>query len=162
MVVERLFTIGVYGYTATEFLTDLKTARVDVVVDIRQRRAVRGPRYAFSNATRLDAALSREGIQSIVYKDLAPSKELRERQRMADKQMCISKHERDSLAFEFVQGYNEEVLAQCSVEDVLAELSGFKRPALLCVERHASACHRSQAAAWIASAAKCSVEDIEP
>jgi hypothetical protein len=41
-----LATIGVYGFTAEEFLRTLRKADVRLVLDVRQRRGVRGPQYA--------------------------------------------------------------------------------------------------------------------
>lgn len=42
----RLVTVGVYGFTAERFLTALEQAKVDVLLDVRQRRGVRGSEYA--------------------------------------------------------------------------------------------------------------------
>jgi len=54
----RLCTIGVYGFDAGSFLRALQTADVRVLLDVRQRRGVRGPEYAWANSTRLQAALA--------------------------------------------------------------------------------------------------------
>jgi uncharacterized protein (DUF488 family) len=51
----------VYGFTAEEFLRKLRDADVRLLLDIRQRRGVRGPEYAWANARRLQAALEEAG-----------------------------------------------------------------------------------------------------
>jgi hypothetical protein len=45
-------TIGVYGWTLDGFLEALLGADVALVVDVRQRRGVRGREYAWANARR--------------------------------------------------------------------------------------------------------------
>jgi uncharacterized protein (DUF488 family) len=58
----RVATIGVYGFTADSFLRTLREAGVALVVDVRQRRGVRGAEYAWANAQRLQAALAGAAI----------------------------------------------------------------------------------------------------
>ena len=48
-------TIGVYGWTAETFLAALRGAGIEQVLDVRQRRGVRGSEYAWANAKRLEA-----------------------------------------------------------------------------------------------------------
>lgn len=45
-----MITIGVYGFDSASFLARLTAAEVSVVIDVRQRRGVRGPDYAWANA----------------------------------------------------------------------------------------------------------------
>ena len=45
-----LKTIGVYGFDRESFLAALADARVDLLLDVRQRRGVRGSEYAWANA----------------------------------------------------------------------------------------------------------------
>ena len=56
-------TIGVYGFTADTVLAALRRAKVQVVLDVRQRRGVRGAEYSWANAVRLQAALADAGIE---------------------------------------------------------------------------------------------------
>ena len=49
---------GVYGFTRETFLRALRVADVGIVVDVRQRRGVRGAEYAWANSRRLQAALA--------------------------------------------------------------------------------------------------------
>ena len=54
---RRVLTIGAYGFEPEEFFRALEAAGVDVFLDIRQRRGLRGSRYAFANVSRLRAEL---------------------------------------------------------------------------------------------------------
>ena len=56
-------TVGVYGFTAETFLARLRAADVGLLLDVRQRRGVRGPEYAWANSARLQAALAAAGIR---------------------------------------------------------------------------------------------------
>lgn len=53
-----ILTIGVYGFDADTFLHRLQAAQVGVLLDVRQRRGVRGAEYAWANARRLQRALT--------------------------------------------------------------------------------------------------------
>ena len=46
----KIFTIGVYNSSETHFFDKLKNNHIDVFCDIRQRRGVRGRKYAFVNS----------------------------------------------------------------------------------------------------------------
>ncbi|MDF1596279.1 MAG: DUF488 domain-containing protein [Acidimicrobiia bacterium] len=159
--VDAIYTIGVYGHTEQSFLDLLERNCVDIVVDVRQRRAVRGSRYAFANASRLDAALSRAGVAVVSWKDLAPSTRLRDKQKEADKSTSHTKTTRGELAPDFVAGYEREVLALQDPGELLDRLADYRRPAILCVEGSAPACHRSLAARWLAEGAGVKVVDLE-
>ena len=58
----RLATIGVYEFDGDTFLQRLVQADVRLLLDVRQRRGVRGPEYAWANSLRLQAALADAGI----------------------------------------------------------------------------------------------------
>ncbi len=61
----RIVTIGGYGFTEDAFINALKGAGVDAFVDIRQRRGMRGSKYAFLNsATPKPAGKSRHSVRS--------------------------------------------------------------------------------------------------
>ena len=51
--VLRMATIGVYGFDGESFLRRLRNANVRLLLDVRQRRGVRGPEYAWANSRRL-------------------------------------------------------------------------------------------------------------
>ncbi len=70
-------TIGIYGFDRASFLGALADAKIDLLLDVRQRRGVRGSEYAWANARRLQAALGEAGIVYTHLKELAPTNELR-------------------------------------------------------------------------------------
>lgn len=139
-------TIGIYEFDAAGFLAALRGAGVDVVVDVRQRRGVRGPQYVWANARRLQAALEEAGIDYVHRKDLAPSTEMRQILYRADAERGERQRTRTTLAPEYVRRYEAEVLDRADL-DSLAELARERCPALLCLERDPRACHRSLIAA---------------
>ena len=55
-------TIGVYEFDAGGFVGTLQGAVVTLLLDIRQRRGVRGPQYAWANSRRLQALVADAGI----------------------------------------------------------------------------------------------------
>ena len=138
----RIATIGVYGFDAEGFLAALREADVGVLVDVRQRRGVRGPEYAWANAQRLQAALAEAGIAYQHHKELAPTTAMRQAQYRADAEEGEGKRSRTHLSPEYERLYTEEILDPADLEP-LAALAAEALPALMCVERDAEACHRS-------------------
>ena len=59
--VLRMATIGVYGFDGESFLERLRRANVGLLLDVRQRRGVRGSQYAWANSRRLQTALAHAG-----------------------------------------------------------------------------------------------------
>jgi uncharacterized protein (DUF488 family) len=135
-------TIGVYGFDRESFLAALVAARVDVLVDVRQRRGVRGSEYAWANSRRLQAALADAGIGYRHMKELAPTTEMRQLQYREDARRGEGKRSRTVLAPAYVDGYTEQILDRADLSP-LVELAAGGHPALLCVERDPEACHRS-------------------
>ncbi|HYH60172.1 MAG TPA: DUF488 domain-containing protein [Thermoleophilaceae bacterium] len=142
-----LATIGVYGFAARSFLAALRGADVRVLIDVRQRRGVRGPEYAWANAARLQAAMDTAGIGYVHLKELAPTTELREVQYAEDERRGVGKRSRSELAPAYVERYTREILDPAGVGPVLAALPAAGSAALMCVERDPEACHRSLIAA---------------
>jgi uncharacterized protein (DUF488 family) len=145
--VARVATIGVYEADLESFLSALRAAGVTTVIDVRQRRGVRGREYAWANARRLQAALADAGIEYVHRRDLAPTTELRHLQYAEDDRQGVGKRSRTHLAPAYVEGYTREILDAADLSDVLPE-DGLA--ALLCVERDPEACHRSLLAAALA------------
>ena len=81
---RRVATIGVYGFTARAFIDALRRADVRVLLDVRQRRGVRGSDYSWANSRRLQDMLSEAGIEYRHHKELAPTTELRQLQYRED------------------------------------------------------------------------------
>jgi uncharacterized protein (DUF488 family) len=148
--VRTVATIGVYGWTLEGFLEALSSADVALVVDVRQRRGVRGREYTWANARRLQAALEAAGIRYSHHKELAPTTELRHVQYREDDRLGVGKRSRAHLAPEYRERYLREILGHAGLESLVAELPDDRPSALLCVERDAEACHRSLVAARLA------------
>jgi uncharacterized protein (DUF488 family) len=161
-VKPALATIGVYGFDAAAFIAALREADVRVLLDVRQRRGVRGREYAWANATRLQAALAEAGIDYLHVKELAPTTELRQLQYAADARAGVGKRSRSELAPEYVERYTREILDPVGVDPVLDALPADGRAALLCVERDPEACHRSLIAARVADDHGVAVEHLRP
>ena len=136
-------TIGVYGFTGETFLAALRDAGVELLVDVRQRRGVRGSEYAWANSQRLQAALAAAGIGYRHLKELAPTTELRHLQYAADAREGVGKRSRAMLAPEYVSRYTDEILNPVDLDALAGDLPDDAVTALLCVERDAEACHRS-------------------
>ncbi|MCP4428878.1 MAG: DUF488 domain-containing protein [Chloroflexi bacterium] len=140
----KFVTIGVYGYTEEAFFLALQEAGADTFCDIRQRRGVRGAKYAFVNSKRLQAKLAELGIRYLHRKDLAPTTAVRQRQKEADKANKTAKRQRTTLGDAFIAAYEEEILATFDPQSLLDELpADVQTVALFCVEREPDACHRS-------------------
>jgi uncharacterized protein (DUF488 family) len=142
-VVPRIATIGVYGFDGERFVHALDEAGVTLVVDVRQRRGVRGPQYAWANARRLIARLQDNRIGYSHREELAPTTEMRELQYAADALTGAGKRTRHVLAPQYVSAYTSEVLDHADLTALIDELPVHGRAALLCVEAAAAACHRS-------------------
>ena len=139
----KIVTIGVYGTSEDAFFDALQTVGVDLFVDIRWRRGVRGAQYAFANYKRLHARLKSLGIEYVHRRDLAPTPEIRRVQQEADRRTRIAKRQRAELSPAFVAAYQGGILADFDPHAFLVSLpDDVKVVALFCVEREPSACHR--------------------
>jgi uncharacterized protein (DUF488 family) len=145
--VRTIATLGVYQSRLDDFLDTLRRHRVALVVDVRQRRGVRGAEYAWANSRRLQAALEQTAIQYRHVKELAPTTELRQLQYQEDDRLKVGKRSRVELAEEYKRRYLQEVLDRVDLGAILVSLPDEATSALLCVERDARACHRSLIAA---------------
>jgi uncharacterized protein (DUF488 family) len=147
----RIATIGVYDWTLQAFLAALRAADVRLVLDVRQRRGVRGAEYAWANAQRLQAALGEAGIAYAHHKELAPTTELRQLQYREDDRVGVGKRSRSELAAAYRHRYTNEILDEADLAPLVAGLPGDGFAALLCVERDPEACHRSLIAERLAA-----------
>ena len=139
-----IFTIGVYGSTEQQFFDKLTDNRIDTFCDIRQRRGVRGEKYAFVNSKRIQDRLVAMGINYTYLKDLSPTKEIRDKQKEADKRNGIQKKDRTRLGDVFINGYKQHIAEY----DFRALIKQFKsmnanKVVFFCVEESPYACHRS-------------------
>ena len=154
-------TIGVYGFDLPGFIAALDRAGITTLVDVRQRRGVRGHEYAWANAKRLQASLAEAGVEYVHMKQLAPTTEMRELQYVADAERGEGKRSRTELAPTYIHAYTEQILDPADLAPLL-ELIEAGRPALLCVERDAEACHRSLIAERLVEEHGVAVEHLKP
>ena len=155
-------TIGVYGASLETFLDALRRADVTLLLDVRQRRGVRGREYAWANSLRLQAALREASIAYRHHPELAPTTELRQLQYREDDRLGEGKRSRTALAPEYRRRYVKEVLDRVDMDAFVAGLPRRHAAALLCVERDARACHRSLIAERLARDYDARIVDLLP
>ena len=156
-----LRTIGVYGFDRESFLAALSGAGVELLLDVRQRRGVRGSEYAWANAQRLQAALAESRIGYSHLRELAPTTEMRELQYAEDERKGEGERSRTVLAPTYVERYSEEILGTVDLAPIVSWI-GNSKAALLCVERDPEACHRSLVAARLQDEFGFEVEHLRP
>jgi uncharacterized protein (DUF488 family) len=158
----RIVTAGVYGHTEASFFEAMKKADIDVFVDTRRRRAVRGAKYAFANSNRLQATLAEMGIRYEHRLDLAPTMELVHAQDAEDHAQGIRRSDRDDLGNALVEGYTHLVLDDLDSTAFVTSLGNPASILIFCVERTPAACHRSLLAERLAKDLGAEVEHILP
>jgi uncharacterized protein (DUF488 family) len=146
--VPAVATIGVYGFTLDRFLDTLRRADVRLLLDVRQRRGVRGSEYAWANSARLQSALAESGI---AY-----------RHHSEDDRLGVGKRSRVALAPAYRERYLEEILDRVDLAPIVRELPTRGSSALFCVERDPEACHRSLIAARLAHEYGVAVVHLRP
>ena len=151
-----------YGFTSEEFLATLREAGVRQLLDVRQRRGVRGAEYAWANAKRLQAALEEAGIEYRHHPELAPTTELRQLQYAEDDRQGVGKRSRSELAPAYRERYIAEILDRADLSAVVGGLPSDGAAALFCVERDPEACHRSLIADRLAAEHGLAVQHLRP
>lgn len=149
----NIYTIGVYGSTEESYFEALQQAGIDTFCDIRQRRGVRGSQYSYVNSNYLQAKLADMGIRYHYYKELAPTNDIRQKQKDDDKLRGIDKKSRTELGLVFKSEYVKQILDHYDLDALMNELQseGAHNVVFFCVEQHAKACHRSIVAARLAN-----------
>ncbi|MGW2700068.1 DUF488 family protein, N3 subclade [Streptomyces sp. NPDC001340] len=155
-------TIGVYGFDGDSFLQQLQRANVRLLLDVRQRRGVRGPDYAWANSRRLQAALADAGIAYEHHRELAPTTELRQLQYAEDDRLGVGKRSRRELAAEYTRRYTSEILDHADLAPIVSALPSDGSAALFCVERDPEACHRSLVAQRLTERHHVTIEHLRP
>jgi uncharacterized protein (DUF488 family) len=103
------------------------------------------------------------GIEYLYRRDLAPTPEIREKQKSADKIKKVAKRKRNTLSLAFTNAYREEILARFDPQAFLDELpDGTEVIVLFCVEREPAACHRSLVADRLRSLDQVVIEHLVP
>jgi uncharacterized protein (DUF488 family) len=160
--VRQLVTIGVYDWDLERFLDALQDAEVGLLLDVRQRRGVRGSEYAWANAQRLEASLWDADIAYAHMPQLAPTTELRQLQYTEDDRVGEGKRSRTRLAPAYAERFTREILDEADLDVVVEVMPNDAATALLCVERDPEACHRSLVADELARSYGFSVVHIVP
>jgi uncharacterized protein (DUF488 family) len=158
----RMATIGVYGFDGEHFLQRLRRADVRLLLDVRQRRGVRGPEYAWANSRRMQTALAEARIAYEHHPELAPTTELRQLQYAEDDRRGVGKRSRRELAAEYARRYTTEILDRADLTSIVSALSRSGTTALLCVERDPEACHRSLIAQRLFEQHHVTIEHLRP
>ena len=157
---EAVYTIGVYGYDEGAFFGALRTAQIDLFIDIRMRRGLRGSRYSFANSASLQLKLRENGIAYAHLKGLAPTSEIRALQQVEDKKTRTAKRERTELSKAYIHAFKRDILrvykrkpenkldCDALLREAMAQADypsdkPLRRIALFCVEAQPHACHRS-------------------
>ncbi len=148
-MIESIFTIGGYGHSQMSFFEQLRINEIDVFVDIRRRRGMRGKKYSFLNSTILQEELKSQQISYIHLIELAPTNDIREAQKIIDKAGGTQKQQRLELSCAFKEGYQSKILAKATPNEVIRSIQPHRRPCFFCVEGPAMACHRSLVAEWL-------------
>lgn len=162
MTAAKLYTIGVYGSTRAAFFEALMEADVDIVLDIRLRRAVRGAQYSYANFKQLTAELEARGIAYEHLTGLAPTHAMLAIQSAADAAAKRRKSERAELAPAYVRAYTGERLELFDFAALAAQIAPYRAPCVLCIERDPQACHRGLVAPGLAAALGATVAHITP
>ncbi len=157
---QTIFTIGVYGSTEESFFGALVENEIELFLDIRARRGMRGSTYSYANSSYLQSKLKALGIYYAHLKELAPTKEIRALQQQADKEEKTRKRDRIGLSSAYVKAYKRDILKlykrkpELKLEPQIVlkrarQLAGYPtekplhRYVFFCVEANAEACHRS-------------------
>jgi uncharacterized protein (DUF488 family) len=139
------YTIGVYGSTEKKFFEKITENNIDTFCDIRQRRGVRGAKYAFVNSNKLQQRLNELEVKYGHVLELAPTTEIRELQKLVDAQKGEQKRDRQELGKIFTIEYKNRILNSFDFDTFIEKLDeiGASKVVLFCVEEKPQACHRS-------------------
>ena len=142
----KLATIGYESDTQDAVIQRLKTAGVEVVIDVR---AVAASRRAGFSKTILAASLKEAGIDYVHLRDLGTPKPGRE----------AARHGRIGEMRRIFEDHLAEPAAQLQLAQAI-EAAGERKVALLCFEADPRGCHRSIIAEHMCEAARFEVEDL--
>jgi uncharacterized protein (DUF488 family) len=155
-------TVGVYGWGLERLVEALRGVDARLLLDVRQRRGVRGREYAWANSIRLQRALAEAGVGYQHRPELAPTTELRHLQYAEDARRGEGKRSRIELAPEYRVRYTREILDRADLHALVQELPQDGSSALFCVERDPEACHRSIVAERLATYPDVVVSHLRP
>ena len=140
-------TIGVYGSLPSGSSKRCARPTSRQLLDVRQRRGVRGPEYAWANSRRLQAALAEAGIEYRHHRELAPTTELRHLQYTEDDRLGVGQAHPHRAGARVCGALHARDPRPGRPGADRGRDAGAGRAALFCVERDPEACHRSLIAA---------------
>jgi uncharacterized protein (DUF488 family) len=129
---QPLFTIGYEGKTPDEFLSQLREAGVELVIDVRAIAASRRPGFS---KTALAASVREQGVDYVHFRALGTPAAGRQAARKG----------RTTEMRRIYAGQLETPEAELALEQAL-EAASEHRAALLCYEADAAGCHRTMLA----------------
>jgi uncharacterized protein (DUF488 family) len=144
-----LFTIGYEKATPSAVLSELKRAKVKLLVDTRAVAASRRP--GFSKRA-LAAALDDEGIAYVHLQKLGTPAEGREAARSGDVKTLWRIYDKHIKTAE----------AQQALDELLGLIKSETPVCLLCYCRDPKSCHRSRIVSAVKARARIKVEDLIP
>lgn len=158
---QKIYTIGVYGFRESEFFQKIIDNDINLFIDVRARRGMRGNKYRFANSAYLQLRLKELGIKYFHYKELAPTQEIRDMQKKEDIGNNLIKSKRKELADSYIQAYKQKILFNFDL-NVFQHIIDpeFNKILLFCVEKYPEACHRSLAATYLAEKLGLEVEHL--
>ena len=159
-MIETIHTIGGYGHSKEGFFKKLEENGIDILVDIRKRRGMRGVKYSFLNSNALQIELSRKGIAYIHIKELAPTEDVRNAQKEEDKKSSEIKRNRAELSDRFKKEYRDKILVNSDASEIIQKIQPYRHPCFFCVEGPAKACHRSLVTEWLLKHENYSINNI--
>jgi uncharacterized protein (DUF488 family) len=142
----KLATVGYENDTQGQVIDRLKTAGVDVVIDVR---AVASSRKAGFSKTLLAASLAEAGIDYVHLQKLGTPKAGRDAARAG----------RVAEMVEIFEGHLAEPAAQVELARA-GEIASARKAALLCYEADPCGCHRSIVAARLRDKLGLEVENL--
>jgi uncharacterized protein (DUF488 family) len=145
-MVPDLFTIGYERATLADLIARLRSAGVEIVVDVRAVAASRRP--GFSKKT-LAASLDEAGIAYIHLRALGTPKAGREAARAG----------RTAEMRRIYADHLDEPDAQVALSDA-CEIATTQKAALLCFEADAARCHRAIVASLLQERTGCRIVDL--
>jgi uncharacterized protein (DUF488 family) len=129
-VAPCVFTLGYQQRSLEEYVRELITVRIQVLVDVRETAWSRKPGFSKSA---LQRRLAEAGIAYVHARFAGNPKVIRSRS---------TTHEECLLGYQHHLDANEEILAEFELH-MLTWLEAGLRVCLLCYERHPEDCHRS-------------------
>jgi uncharacterized protein (DUF488 family) len=142
-----LFTIGYEHATTHAMLDELKSAKVDLVVDVRAVTSSRRPGFS---KRQLAAGLDERGIGYLHFRALGTPKEGR---------LAARAGRREEL-FRIYEKHLETPNARTEIDELAALAKSGRRICLLCYERDPDGCHRRRVAELIHERTGAAVENL--